>query len=215
MAFVQQVYSVNKASTSSHDIVPTANTTVGNRLIMAFSVGSSRVITGVSDTQGNSWNIDSESGGARSSAILSCYLTTALTTGDTITVTLNAASAAFVAVAEFSGLESSALDKTNSNQAGSVTAGNTNSTGTLSQADELVVVTIAWSGGLGTVSSSPTGYTALTSPSSIFTPLYKDVSATTALDESWAWTTARNYGACITTYKYPIVSAFKPRVVFM
>lgn len=201
IAFVQQVYSNTTANSSTHAITPSANTSTGNRLIMVMTVGNSRTVSSIVDTQGNTWAIDRESGGARSTVIMSAYLTTPLTTSDTITITLNAASPGDIIAGEFSGLIASPVDKFNSNTGSTVTTVSTGTTGTLTQANELAIIGICWNGNPGTISSEPSGYTGFTSPNVILKSGYRVVSATTALNESWTWATGRNTAAAIVTYR--------------
>lgn len=212
--FEQQVYSANPGSVDTFNFSPTGNTVAGRHLFVVLTIGSSRTLTSITDTHGHTWDIDVASGGARSTVIAKTQIVTPITTSDTITVNLSGIGACLVVAAEFSGLDTTPLDKFNSKNELTVTTGNTNTTGTLTSANQLVIVTIGWSGSTGTISSDPDGYTALTSPSVIFQILYKGVAATTALDESWTWATSRNYGACIATYELA-PSTFVPRATFM
>lgn len=215
MAFLQQIYSADTASSSTHSIVPTANTSAGNLVVHFITVGNGRTVSSVSDNAGNTWAVAVQSGGARATAILYSLLTNALTTAHTITVTLNAASPASNIVATWSGIAASPLDKFNgANTASTGVTVSTGSTGTLSQAEELVVMTLGLSGGSGGFTAEPP-YTALTSPTTNFQARYTEVSATTALNETWSWNTQRSSGATIATFKMAVDEPFIPKVIFI
>lgn len=116
-AFVQDVASLTTASASSAAIVlavTAASVTPGNALLLwCRCAGTGGVISGVSDSKGNTWRTDLQHMGDVNGKIgfASCIVAPgrALVSGDTITVTLTAAQAYRAAgCAEFSGLAVSA-----------------------------------------------------------------------------------------------------------
>lgn len=100
---------------TSQAITPSANqASLGNKLILA--VQGSNHVTSVTDSKGNTWTVDSFGAtGTTQASICSCTPTSALTTGDTITVTLASATAIAYTLEEFSGLQAVAPDTTGTN----------------------------------------------------------------------------------------------------
>lgn len=213
--FEQQVYSNSFTTATSFNLSPSANTVTGRLLILVISIGSSRTVSSVSDTHGHTWSIDAPSGGTRSVNIATTTVVTPITTANTITVNLSGTSTAVILAAEFSGMAFSPFDKFSGNSGNSLTTLATGSTGTLTQANQLVIVSIGWAASTGTITASPSGYTALTSALATTQARYKTVSATTALNESWTWTNSVNSGAVVATYKLATAATFVPKVVFM
>lgn len=104
-------------------------------------------------------------------------------------------------LAEWSGLTAAPLDKTSSSgssSAASTTGGNTGTTATLTQANELVYAALSLYAGTGLANagiSTPatTGYTSLVAIQSTNTTVgtevsYKEVAATTGQSAAWTWT---------------------------
>lgn len=110
-AFVQNVGSLAVQSGSSTTIVipVTVTTTVGNTVIAWCRRASNASLSSVSDSKGNTWNIDATHlSDTNPAAVVSSVLKTALVNGDTITFTMSTSTTFRSAGAiEVSGLESS------------------------------------------------------------------------------------------------------------
>lgn len=108
-----------------------------------------------------------------------------------------------VEIEEWSGMAASPLDKTNSNpQSGTGTSVQPGSTGTLTQASEVVVTVSATNGSNGAGEAIDSGFTVL--DAATFTQAisgYLAVSATTALNPTHSWNTSRPRIAAIATFK--------------
>jgi hypothetical protein len=182
-----------------------ANTTVGNLLVLAVTCATSVVVQSVSDSQGNTWTVKT-TGGGRTINIIHCVLGTALTTSDTISITYVGGSSSNAAALclEFTGLTSTPADKGVSTGSSGVTSQSSGTTGTLSQANELVVAGLAMnSSSTPTVPSGFSTKISQTANAAVGLHLaYLVVTATTAHDPSWSWSGATNASASATTYKY-------------
>ena len=200
------VQSIDYGVPKTYTFSPSANTVAGNTLILLAAAGQySAYVTGVSDSKGNTWTVDVVNAtSGRTADVCHAYLTTAILTSDTITVTVNAtAPLGSLWLEEFSGLASgNSFDKsgTKTNSAG--TSYTTSSTGVLSQADELAI---------GTAFIADTGIPGYTKDANFTdTPTqqlfrsasqYRIVSATTAITMSATWTNSVNNLASLATYK--------------
>lgn len=153
-------------TSSTTNVTTTQMTTLaavaaGESIIVGFVVeNATRTLSSVTDSAGNTYAIDQHLlSGTRHLYVASCHNASALASGSLITATTDANTTSRRAVwaLSVSGLAtSSALDKTNTNS-GSGTAWSGGASGTLAQADELVV-------GIGTTVSTAsttadTGYT--------------------------------------------------------
>lgn len=212
VAFVQQMAgAINLGgSTTTVTVSITANTTKGNRIILAFKDAGGRYAVSATDSQSNSWSVDEQ--GARTGSngsIASAYLATALTTSDHITVTWSASTSTTTVIGyEFSGIvNSGAIDVVNSSSGSSALSGSCSVTpGSL---DELAFSCL----GLSTTQTSvtaPTDFTLLshTGESAWQCAAAYDIGPTPAasLAANWSWgTSAGTYGIAVVTYKQATV----------
>jgi hypothetical protein len=129
IAYVQQVGASFTSTTVTSFTVPlTAVTTQGNRLILSVRGNQGHDVSSVTDTQGNTWTVDATSIVSDNVTLSMCsaYLATALTTSDSLTVTLSGSTASEAIVCEYSGIaQSGPID---------VTATATNSADTTTEA---------------------------------------------------------------------------------
>src|ERR1035437_2627287 len=144
ITYVQEVAVLPTSGASPITFSPASNTTKGNHLILlASDTGSGIVVSSVTDTKGNTWQVDSTQANTSvaSISIASVYLTTALTTSDTITVTLSGAGTFRGGLLEeYSGIATTSWNDVNASNTGadstSMTTGATAATG---QANELTI----------------------------------------------------------------------------
>lgn len=203
------------AGTSISVTVPAAGVKAGNSIIVTFAMDSTSGSVSVSDTAGNTYNLDADTGVYVTyvrTLIFSAHNVTALVSGNTITVTHPSVNARAVSANEFSGLAKTsalALDKT-STATGDSTTPSSGSTATTTQADELLIGAIGVEGPLGDTFTAGSGYTALprdgttgASASSNITinPEYRIVSATGTYVADGTLSDARKWAAAIATYK--------------
>lgn len=213
IAFVKEVVAAGSSSAATTLVltIPAATTvSVGNHLILS-AVASAGVITGVTDSKGNTWQVDRTQAvdSDAQTSLASCKVTVSLTTGDTITVTFGGSSHRAASVQEWSGLATSSwFDKPASSGGTAGTAADSTATATLAQAAELVVGVV---GHVSTVTAftpevlSPvwTQRTTAASTTTVRTvrPMTRVVAATTAVSAKATWTTARDWAALVGTYK--------------
>jgi hypothetical protein len=199
----------NKTSGTSIAVtVPAGGVPIGNTVILSFAMDPVSGTVSATDTQGNSYTDDEDnmigtsgSGSGVRMVVLSAHVTTALVSGNTITVTFPTATAKALSACYISGLvTASRVDQTASG--GSTTAATSGATGsatTLYQDEVLIgAVGIENAGSAFTVGS---GYTALTSAESSTTtgsssievfPEYQITSATGAFTAGGSgWTSSR------------------------
>ena len=107
ITFVQEVVQEHATgSTATPTATLAVNTTVGNFLILRFTGNAS--LNSISDSKGNTWQIDNLAHNNLYLAIASCKLTTALQSGDTITANMAATTSFHGFVAdEWGGLNTS------------------------------------------------------------------------------------------------------------
>jgi len=106
--FVQHVGQANSGTATSLNVGISSAPTTGHHLIIGVRGGGGSVVSSVSDTQGNTYQVDvaPASSGATAS-IVSCHITNPLTTADTITITMSGSSNIWATVNEYQGLASS------------------------------------------------------------------------------------------------------------
>lgn len=84
-------------------------TSLGNTLSLQVRMTSARTLSSVTDSKGNTWNVDLPSTSTGSGcALASCNITTPLVAADTITITFSGTCTPFAGVAEFSGVGTNA-----------------------------------------------------------------------------------------------------------
>ena len=179
-----------------------SNVPTGDYLIATFRTGAGIVPSSITDTKGNTWTlaVNSTSGTATNSWVYSCFVTSALTTADTVTLAHSAVANRMGLILQFSGLQSLSTDQTNSNftSTGTSTFG-TNATPVLNASSELVIISLATN--VAVTAIAATGFTVFSQ--SVGAIGYKILSNNnTAQSGTWTWTTnSDNTGATISTYK--------------
>lgn len=103
---VQAFTTAGSSAVSPETVAITTNTTVGNHLIIMVALSGGRLVTGVTDSKGNTYTLHYTSGNGSfvGVSILSCKITTQLVNGDTISVTPNVACFMAIRAQEYSGL---------------------------------------------------------------------------------------------------------------
>lgn len=177
-------------------------------------------ITSVTDSRGNSYTVDASAGTANatvSCVIITAPVTTALQSGDTITVTISANRQRWVLQADsFTGV--GAVDKTAANHApASSTAMSTGVTAATTSADELVIACFGFGRGSGATSTLDAGWSGgsmvTTAAGSVDRALqmgYRTVSATGTQQGTATLTVAAAYAGCIATFAVTSTPASAP-----
>ncbi len=208
---------VKGAHTQLQVTVPAAGVAAGNTVIIAialdYSSSNTPPIPSCSDSKGNTYTLDVEhnQGNFMQGAICSAPVTTALVSGDTITVTHASLNATAMSANEFSGLlTSGVLDKTAKSAGIATTTPNSTATATTTQADELLFGTVSIEDPPTITFTAGAGFTALTgagttgaSGNSNMTvyPEYRIVTSTGAYSAAGTLSAASNWIAAIATYK--------------
>lgn len=188
-----------------------------------WASGSARTLVSVGDTRGNSYSVDRNvtAGAALGAAIARGLITVALQAGDTITLTLSGAPAScIVAVDEWAGLDTVAVDKVNSGS-GTSTAPLTVATATTAAADELLIGLIGVNyGSVNPANGDLTPGASYTKSTFVGTSSgtveravwfeYRIVSATGAYVADGTLITSRSWVAAIATYRIAPFTA-RPR----
>lgn len=207
----------NDAGGTSVNITTTANIPAGS-LIVVFAGneagGASNVlVSSISDGHSNTYASAKDNGegnGPSNGAIWYSVTGNAVPSSSTITVTWAASTSSLEAsVCYFTPTGTVTLDKVGAGSSGTSTAGTTGATGTLTQADEVVVALIHADGGAGPTISGTTGtFTNLTarrsgstSVSTALFPAYQIVSATTSLTYSGTLSASVNWTGTIVSFK--------------
>lgn len=199
-AFVQQILD-SGIITSGTAKNPTANTTQGNTLFIVSRSLSSTNTTSVVDSQSNVWTVDVKTtAGTTNIAICHAYLTTALTTADTITVT--ATGSVNIQVYEFSGIiPSTAIDKSGSASSVAATSLATSNTGVQTNPNVLALTCVGTSG--ANTFTVPAGYTEVLPPTTTGMDMgYVFVNSTIGRAPNWTWITSQAPAVAIITIPY-------------
>lgn len=140
ITFVKNVGTASCGSTNNVITVPAAGVAAGNTLVVRVTLRAGTVTTGtvsVTDTKGNVYTVDKDiSNGNIRLVVLSAYIGTALTSGNTITATypsVNPSASGFV-VTEFSGIPATGRVDVTASTTGSSTTPSVNATTTNSTA---------------------------------------------------------------------------------
>lgn len=163
---------VATSALSSWTVTLTADTQIGDLLaLMAGGRNSGAVMTGVTDSKGNTWAVTAQkqdSGSNNTVAVATCRVATRLLTGDTITVTFGAAvgPSRLTTVERVTNPTSTPVDKTATNSGSSGTSKSTGTTPATTQAQELAVAAILTGSGASTFTDGGGGYTVLAKVSS-------------------------------------------------
>ena len=202
IAYVAQPGNFYSATSAVNTVVPIlSNVPVGSFLVAAFRLGNGNLVTGVTDTQGNTWTqtVKSNAAGTTNSFTYTCMVTTALSTTDTVTAAHVAVANRAGLILQFNGVQSASADKTNSNitTVASTTLG-TNTTASLNNSSELSIITLATN--VVVTAQAATGYTVFGNNTGAIG--YKILSNdSTGQTGTWTWTTSSgNTAATISTY---------------
>ena len=193
-----------QAAQTGTTVVPiTTNATAGNKMILWARGQSSKVISSIADTQGNTWTVDTTSVTANQAiSFAECQPTTPLTTSDTVTITWSSSTSATgdVQIVQVSGLVTgNAFDKTAQGQPTGTNTLNAGTTATLAQANELVIAFFVWNvaNSAFTAGGSFTAFTLLSSSEGAE---WEIVAATTAISATatTTGTPSTTHGVCCT-----------------
>lgn len=200
----------NTATGTSVALTTTGSSPAGASILCAVTVNNgAAVLSSVTDSAGNTYAVDitrNRGGSSPYVAIASCHNAAALAAGGTITATFTASltQAKTVVAQSVTGLATSGtLDRTGSNSGTAANTWTSGTTGTLAQADE-ILLSVAMNSG-GRTNTPATNWTeladALDADSVAYVVQYRIVSATTALDEGGTLSGSANYSAAVATYK--------------
>ncbi|TYK45144.1 hypothetical protein [Actinomadura decatromicini] len=204
-------------TSSSITITLSAGAPVGSTVLLGIAwdaaAGGVPTIASVTDSRGNSWSTTPDMSVAAGTTVavggLRARVTTALLTGDTITVTISgAARGRWAAQADaHSEVNTTPLDKTASNAPGSSASLSTGVTAATTQANELVVAVFAF--GSGRTVTVPSGWaagpkveTTAGSGDRALLVAHRYVSATGTQEGTLGLSSASTYAAAVATYKY-------------
>jgi hypothetical protein len=211
IAFVKLGGHTSSGGVSSLSItVPSGGHAAGNVVIVAISTSTSSTPTSVTDSAGNTWTIDkSQQSGSYAAALAHCRLTTALSTGATITVNLSAnANSAIIDSAEFTGMATTGIadQSATNNNATAVATLDGGTTSTTSQSRELAVAAFSISGSTGgsTAGSGSTILNDITYAGGVTRALvweYSILSSSSAVDQTATITTPHAYTSVTQTYR--------------
>ena len=222
IAFVQSLgTNASQSSGTSIAVTLTAAVAAGDTVIVAFAMDPATGTVTCADTKGNTYTADADvTNGSGTSGVrtivFSAPVTTALVSGNTITVTHPTATARALSVNEFSGLATTAaFDKKASatNTVANMTP-SSGSTATISQPVELLIGAIGVEGKSSDTFTAGSGYTALSSTGSgqsgsdgtiyiTIDPEYRIVSTAQGYTANGTLGTSRLWAAAIATYKAP------------
>jgi hypothetical protein len=214
IAFVKQLGTSSQANTGGSVTltVPGGGVAQGDTVIVWAGIsGTGTNVSSITDSKGNGYTVDStinNSSFSFNSFVGSGYATTALSPGDTITVTFSGSyySLRLVAASEFSGIPATGRLDQRATATGNGTAPASGATATTSQAVELVV------GGFGSSSlatfTPASGFTALPSVgatlSSVNLSLYQEyelVQVTGGYQASGTLSAGNPWNAAVVTYR--------------
>jgi hypothetical protein len=208
IAYVQEAASYTGSTNTASAITLTvgATTTAGNRLILAFR-GFGVTISSITDSRGNTWAVDGTGGTSSETVTLaSAYLTTALSTSDTISYTPSATSISDAVVGEYSGIaQTSYIDTSNaaSSGSGSVTSETVSITPTV--ATDAVISAIGAGSAATFTAVSPTTARASVSGSANSLALGDDISAgTSPVSVHWTFTPSAKVSLVAVAYMVPL-----------
>lgn len=215
LAFVKEVASVAATNSTNPQVltVPAAGVAAGNLLVIVGGFAAGGTITGITDTGGHTWTLNTVAQDDRNAAnrVVLAYVvcTSGLVSGNTVSITSSITGFAnrLYMLAEFSGNASaSALDKTTSAPDSFPTANlmDSTATATTAQTDEVLVGCFAYNSTTNTITSYGSGYTGMTTLSAGLrvASAWQIVSATGAYNAQATQSgTAAVWGAGIATFK--------------
>jgi hypothetical protein len=191
--------------------VPAAGVAQGNSIIVTFAMAEATGTVGCTDTAGNIYtaDIDASNNNNVRTVILAAHNVSALSSGNTITVTHPSICDRAMYVGEYSGLAvTGTLDRTASNFA-NATAMTSSSTTTTAQADELLIGAIGVASGTGDTFTPTSPWTAMTRAGTAnitLNSMNQIVSSTAAYAATGTNSVRKKYAGCIATYQTGTVS---------
>lgn len=181
----------------------TANTAAGNTAFLLLgSTLSTTTGVSITDSQGNTWTLDATGGGASSgqwAGIAHAYLTKALLTTDTITVTWTNGSLTAI-VAEFSAPTVLVVDKTASSDNALASNSNCGTTARTTYPTEIVIGAFINSTATGPYTPN-TGYTMIDAGSGPLNGLYQLSTSNTTFNPKPTFTGSDTSAGTTATYK--------------
>lgn len=210
----------SKVSSSTLAMTVTANVSVGQFIVVAFTCtsGNARTVA-FSDSAGNTWATDVSQSTTSGVWIGSAQVTNALTSGvSTITATISggASVSRLICAAQVSGIATSTAFDKGASTSGTSTSWSSGATAATTQADELVIGACGWDS-TATETSTPGGsYTELfdfdNTGASELTMTYLIVSATGAQTATGTLTNSgsRTTAMAVATYKGAASSTVEP-----
>lgn len=213
MTHIRSTTKTQSAAATSVAVTLTAAVPTGRTLLIAAcweaAAGTVPTISSVVDSRGNTYATDASvvSGTTVAVAIIRCRVTTALLSGDTITITISASRTRWaLQVDEFDDVLVSPLDKTATTAGASSTAMVTGTTAATTQASELLYAVYGF--GVGRTVTLPGGWsggpvlesTAGTSDRAV-QAAWQYVTATGAQQGTATLSSASTYAGAIATYK--------------
>lgn len=207
VAFVKRICSAtDTASTNPKPLTVSGNTTAGNTVILVAKGSGGIRVNSVSDSRGNTWQVDEVSTNTTNArvSVASAVLTTALLTGDTVTVTYSAGNSAGMAVYEYSGLATVSYVDGTPTQGNATTGTSLSVSITTANANDLVFTAVAC--GTSETVTGPTGFTVRDSgqtgnASGCVQAAEDVVAATGTYAANWSWTTTTANAVAVVAYK--------------
>jgi len=200
MAFQAKILNLGSTASATNNAIA-VSAPVGTTIILCVTYGLSDTLSAVTDTQGNTYTVNVESGGTRGCSITKGDIKKALVFGtDTIKI-LTVGGNAFECVAQLhTQINAVGADRTASNTAvthtGALTTG---TTGTLSQAGELVVTCEC--SNISNTYTIPAAYSEETCTSTLLDTAFVYKVATSAVNPSWSNGTSASVAVAVATYK--------------
>lgn len=173
--FVRDIGNAQGMATAGLSVtVGGAGVPAGETLTCEIAQNGAQALVGVTDSKGNRWKLAGRNVTSRGATIYYCYVTVALTSSDTVTVTSVAGPVTF-GLTQFTGLVNPVVDLVASGSATSqsVTVGPSGSTGTQ---DGVAIGVAAWTGTTTWTNPGP-GWTMLATPASTCGREYRIVQA--------------------------------------
>ena len=148
VAYVQNLAAAPIQSAAPLVLTVGANTTVGNMVVVAGRALSSRTVTSVADSRGNTWTVDFNGSATTGLGVASCVVAAGkqIVSGDTITITFSASAGTTYCgcAVEFSGqlvtAGAAVVDQTGTNSSAANTVTAVTSVGTAAAGDLVIGV---------------------------------------------------------------------------
>ena len=201
--FVKNVGSSSCGATSAAVTVPAAGVAAQNTLILRLALrGTTAAAVAATDSGGNTYTVDRDVlNGNQRAVVLHGRVTTALTSGNTITVNFPSSTGAGLVADEFSNVAAGAADASG---AGTGTSAAPSAPVTTTNASDLLIGAVSASGAL--TAGQPSGFTALTAQSLACGPLTnvggrRLVTTTGAFSYSPTLSASGTWAAALVAYK--------------